>query len=177
VSRPALGPTQPPVQWVSGVLSPGVKRGWGVMLTTHPHPVRRLSMSRSYTSSPHVTPWHVVGQLYFFTLQIYLHNFVLSTKLNQYDALLYMHARTHTTLLSSHITHFSLIQQSIGTWVYKPIMFLTLSATLADLFFFHNSCVRCLQEYYLKISSPYCFSDYKKILDTHSVPANNPTFS
>jgi hypothetical protein len=35
-SRPALGPTQPPVQWVPGVLSPGVKRGRGVMLTTHP---------------------------------------------------------------------------------------------------------------------------------------------
>jgi hypothetical protein len=24
-----LGPTQPPIQWVSGVLSPGVKLGWG----------------------------------------------------------------------------------------------------------------------------------------------------
>jgi hypothetical protein len=36
VSRPALGPTQPPVQWVPGVLSPGVKRGRGVMLTTNP---------------------------------------------------------------------------------------------------------------------------------------------
>jgi hypothetical protein len=67
VSRPALGRTQPPIQWVPGVLSPGVKRGRGVTLATHPHLVPRLSMSRSYTSSPpHVPPWHVAGQLYFF---------------------------------------------------------------------------------------------------------------
>jgi hypothetical protein len=52
ISRPALGPTQPPVQWVPGVLSPGVKRGRGVMLTTHPHLVPRSRMSRSYNSSP-----------------------------------------------------------------------------------------------------------------------------
>jgi hypothetical protein len=51
-SRPALGPTQPPIQWVPGVLSPGVKRGRGMMLTTHPHLVPRLRMSKSYTSSP-----------------------------------------------------------------------------------------------------------------------------
>jgi hypothetical protein len=36
VSRPALGHTQPLVQWVPGVLSPGLKRGRGVTLTTHP---------------------------------------------------------------------------------------------------------------------------------------------
>jgi hypothetical protein len=36
----------------TGVLSPGVKRGRGVMMTTHPHLVPRSWMSRSYTSSP-----------------------------------------------------------------------------------------------------------------------------
>jgi hypothetical protein len=43
---------QPPVQWVLGVLSPGVKRGRGVTLNAHPHLVPRSRMSRSYTSSP-----------------------------------------------------------------------------------------------------------------------------
>jgi hypothetical protein len=36
----------------TGALSPGIKRGRGVTLTTHPHLVPRLRMSRSYTSSP-----------------------------------------------------------------------------------------------------------------------------
>ena len=35
LSRPALGPTQLPVQWVRG-LSQGVKSGRGVTLTPHP---------------------------------------------------------------------------------------------------------------------------------------------
>jgi hypothetical protein len=47
VSRPALRPTQPPVQWV-----PDVKCGRGVTLTTHPHLAPRSIMSRSYIPSP-----------------------------------------------------------------------------------------------------------------------------
>jgi hypothetical protein len=50
VSRPAVGSTQPRVQCVPGVLSPGLKRGRGVTLTTHPHLVPRSKMSRSCTS-------------------------------------------------------------------------------------------------------------------------------
>jgi hypothetical protein len=44
-SRSALGPTQPPIQWVPGVLSPGERRGRGVMLTTHSLLVPRLRKS------------------------------------------------------------------------------------------------------------------------------------
>jgi hypothetical protein len=52
VSRTALWSTQPPVQWVPGVLSPGIKSGRDVTLITHPHLVPRLRVSRSQTSSP-----------------------------------------------------------------------------------------------------------------------------
>jgi hypothetical protein len=42
VSRPALGSTQPLVKWVPGALSPGLKRGQGVTLTTHHYLVLRF---------------------------------------------------------------------------------------------------------------------------------------
>jgi hypothetical protein len=51
VTRPAVGPTQPPIQWVLRVLFPGLKRGRGVTLTTHPHLVPRSRMSTSYIFS------------------------------------------------------------------------------------------------------------------------------
>jgi hypothetical protein len=52
VSTPALEPTHPPLQWIPWVLSPELKRGRGVTLTTHHHLLPRSRMSRSYTFSP-----------------------------------------------------------------------------------------------------------------------------
>jgi len=49
LSRPALGSTQPPVQWVT-VLYQG-STGRGVALTTHPHLAPRLKKEYSYTST------------------------------------------------------------------------------------------------------------------------------
>jgi hypothetical protein len=64
-SRPALGPTQITTQWLPGALSPGIKRGRGVMLTTHPLLVLRLRKSRSYTCChPNAPLWSLKEPLY-----------------------------------------------------------------------------------------------------------------
>jgi hypothetical protein len=52
VSRLVLRPTEPPVQWVSGILSPGLNGGRGVTLTIHSHVVPRKGMISSCTSCP-----------------------------------------------------------------------------------------------------------------------------
>jgi hypothetical protein len=61
VSRPALGPTQPPVQWVTGVISPGLKRVWGVTLTAHPILCHQEWVG-AISLLPQAPPWRVVGQ-------------------------------------------------------------------------------------------------------------------
>jgi hypothetical protein len=55
-----LGPTKPPIQWIGGVLSPGVSVR-GMKLTTHLHLVPRSRRLELYLCSPtrlhgHATP-------------------------------------------------------------------------------------------------------------------------
>jgi hypothetical protein len=70
VSRPALGPTQPPVQWVLGV-----KCGRGVTLTTH-HLVSRTWMSRSYTSSHPCASIAVLWDCFTLCIHTYIHIYI-----------------------------------------------------------------------------------------------------
>jgi hypothetical protein len=50
-SRPALGPTQPPIQWVLRALSPGVNRS--ARDANHsPSPSTKVKNARNYTSIP-----------------------------------------------------------------------------------------------------------------------------
>jgi hypothetical protein len=50
-SRPAQGPTQPPIQWVPGALFPGVKR-LGCEADHSPPASAKVKKMRIYTSTP-----------------------------------------------------------------------------------------------------------------------------
>jgi hypothetical protein len=51
LSRPALGPTQPPIQWVAGAVSPGVK--WQGHKADHSPPASaKVKKMWIYTSTP-----------------------------------------------------------------------------------------------------------------------------
>jgi hypothetical protein len=64
-TRPALTPTQPPIQLLLVTL-PGVKRDRGVTLTTHPHQMPRSRMIRTHTSSLPLRLSGVYGTALFF---------------------------------------------------------------------------------------------------------------
>jgi hypothetical protein len=57
-SKPALRPTQHPIQWTFGALSPGGKSGKGVKLTTHLHLVPRSRKVEIYLHSSDTSSWY-----------------------------------------------------------------------------------------------------------------------
>jgi hypothetical protein len=55
-SRPALGSTQPPIQWVPDALSPGIKRP-GREADHFPPASAEIKKMWIYTSTPHTPSW------------------------------------------------------------------------------------------------------------------------
>jgi hypothetical protein len=70
VSRPALGPTQPPVQWLPGVLSTGVKARPGRDADHSPPSSAEIVNEKELYLSPQAPPWRVEGLLYLLTYVI-----------------------------------------------------------------------------------------------------------
>jgi hypothetical protein len=56
-SRPALGPTQPPTQWVPEALSPGVKR-LGLEADHSPSSNVEVKNGGAIPPLPHMSLWH-----------------------------------------------------------------------------------------------------------------------
>jgi hypothetical protein len=57
VSRPALRPTQPPIQWVQGVLSLGIKRPWREADNSPPPSAEVEKCVDLYLHSPNMFSW------------------------------------------------------------------------------------------------------------------------
>jgi hypothetical protein len=60
VSRPHLGPTQPPIQWEPGVLSLGIKQPGSEADRSHPSSAEVKKMW-IYTSTSHMSSWPVLN--------------------------------------------------------------------------------------------------------------------
>jgi hypothetical protein len=117
----ALGPTQPPIQWVPGALSPGVERGRCVMLTTHLLLQPRLRKSRSYTSShPDAPLWSVTEPL--FLCYYYQGRYCLNT-LFQVTCLcpIPQFVFINCVACSSIVDYVTVIRLAVPTWISRDL--------------------------------------------------------
>jgi hypothetical protein len=56
-SRPALGPTQPPIEWIPGAISPGVKRPGSEADHSSPSSAE-VKNGGAIPPLPHMSSWH-----------------------------------------------------------------------------------------------------------------------
>jgi len=117
-SRPALRPTQSPIQWL-----PGISRGQsgrGVTLTTHPHLAPRLKKEKSYTSTP---PLDLRGLFYG---RLYLYLYVINPLNPELNPICYL----LTLLGAHHFLHVSRIR--VKSLTFRRLMSYIYGAPILD---------------------------------------------
>jgi hypothetical protein len=107
-SRPAVGPTQPPIQWVMGALSLRVQ-GQGCE-ADHSHPTSaEVKKMWTYTSTPHMPSWRSASLVkhrdnFTFTLTV-----ILSLSAIAVALMLYVTVFTHNKLTGRLIRHLTTV--------------------------------------------------------------------
>jgi hypothetical protein len=117
MSRPTLGPNQPPMQWLPCALSLGIS-GQGVKLITHLHLVPRWKNEWSYTSTPqYVSKDNFIFLSFFMNITKFDWNLVSSSAFCSQKPSFYvpplckqtmLHTHTHTHNRNYYSVHFRL---------------------------------------------------------------------
>jgi hypothetical protein len=137
-SRPALKPTQPPIQWVTGAISQGVKRP-GRESGHSPPSSAEVKNAWSYTYTPPCyMVWHLVKQKYNFypcRILIYFYREIVYILQRIPEMLLEPYARTHT--LTHSLAHSR--TQSLTRPIQMRQLSLHINTTCSELLQRHKS--------------------------------------
>jgi hypothetical protein len=112
VSRPAMGPTQPPVQWVPGSPFPKAKVRPGCNADHSPPSSTEVENEELYLLSLQAPAWRVAGLFYFLLFTFYQHTL---HKIKEFRAEGFSGCPNITSILRTIAIHKNFIKQNFDS--------------------------------------------------------------